>query len=123
MCNVQRSMEDESVIVASYEGEHNHGHGAVGKSSSSPVRSIIRGSCPIADNPIQPNLTLDLTLSGTTKESGMPFKNREEDYNTSRNCSNIEDYVVSITKDPNLMAALAAAIGQYIVEPPKPTKT
>lgn len=74
----------------------------------------------MAKDPFQPAVTLDLTLSGTGTVSKKKIpKNFMEAYNQKSNCSRIEDYVASLTKDTNFTVALAAAVAGSITKQPK----
>ncbi|GLT85247.1 hypothetical protein SLE2022_034410 [Rubroshorea leprosula] len=97
---VQRSMEDKSLLVATYEGEHNHGvERSLGKSLSSPVMN----------NPFQSasvkGIAIDLNQSGA-------------DVEMSRNSdkTGMEGFVASLAKDPNFTLALAAAVARSMTE-------
>ncbi|XP_039005241.1 WRKY transcription factor 18-like, partial [Hibiscus syriacus] len=105
---VQRCVEDESFVMASYEGQHNHDvYSTPGQSLSS---SAISFPYPVLDNPFRPTITLDLTsnIENTTPNY---LGNVMEDYHTS---NNIKDYVESLTKDSNFTMALAAAVASSI---------
>lgn len=133
---VQRSLEDQSMLVATYEGEHNHPppaqqEGAAPSAASS--RSFALGSVPC--NASGPTVTLDLTKSKsnvnsanetTTTNSNNNNNNKVLNNNTSSNQLPkfsspefqkllAEQMASSLTKDPNFTAALAAAItGRFV---------
>ncbi|XP_010539177.1 PREDICTED: probable WRKY transcription factor 40 [Tarenaya hassleriana] len=105
---VQRSMEDQSVLVATYEGEHNHPMPSQMEATAGSKSYIAMASAPTAANRPEPATTIDLT--GSEKPRG-----------TSKNQNSIidlpevqkllvEQMASSLTKDPNFTAALAAAV-------------
>ncbi|XP_072964034.1 WRKY transcription factor WRKY28-like isoform X2 [Typha angustifolia] len=89
---VQRNAEDNTILVATYEGEHNHGHSQQeGTNGSSPRSSISQGS--LAKNN---NITLDL----------VPLESQQEDLQRSLT----EQMALSLAKNPGFKAAIATAI-------------
>ncbi|PPD66369.1 hypothetical protein GOBAR_DD36754 [Gossypium barbadense] len=131
---VQRCVKDKSIVVATYEGQHNHDvdSTAAGKSMLASCSSAIFSGTrsipfPPLDNPFPPPITLDLTLSGSDLQNHRNLPSFMHDYSTSNDDGNnkkkkIEDYVASLTKDPNFTLALAAAVARSIkTEHPKPS--
>ncbi|KAL5850186.1 hypothetical protein ACOSQ4_008199 [Xanthoceras sorbifolium] len=120
---VQRWMVDKRYLVATYEGEHNHDvvDCSAGQSfASAPKISSMAGfPSPATYDTFRSNIALDLTLSGPNQEKKRPSHDSLQDYNKKK--MKIEEYVATLTKDPNFTIALAAAVASSITDLPKPT--
>lgn len=120
---VQRSAEDSSVLVATYEGEHNH---------TSPTRAGELPSCETDGGPVPcsisinssgPTITLDLTKNGG---GGVRVLDASEAPDLKKLCREIaspefrtalvQQMASSLTKDSKFTSELAAAILQQLPE-------
>ncbi|KAF5456813.1 hypothetical protein F2P56_026252 [Juglans regia] len=118
---VQRCVEDKNVLVATYDGEHNHDANAnshdVGDqyslSSSDRIGVAMTSSNSMHDisnhSPFRPAIALDLSLSGPNKENRRNYVEKDHQNNYY---NKIEECVASLTKDPNFTASLAAAVAR-----------
>ncbi|KAF9596064.1 hypothetical protein IFM89_007117 [Coptis chinensis] len=119
---VQRSVEDRSILVATYEGEHNHAHPSQADATLGITQGVTLKSVPYSTlvGSSGPSITLDLTQPGFSHDT--KISNQGVDQSPAYKQFLVEQMASSLSNDPSFKAALAAAISGRILQHPTAEK-
>ncbi|KAE9604259.1 hypothetical protein Lal_00001734 [Lupinus albus] len=109
---VQKSLEDQTILVVTYEGEHNHGNDQAEITLSSTSQSerqaeLVPISSAMVRSATSPSVTLDLVQSTVINNNAQK---------SSIQKLLIQQMATSLTRDPNFTSALATAISGRILD-------